>query len=54
MRLSAFESPNFSPLGEIGVKVKINWEFILPPPKEDFSYFDVNLNFTLSFCFLMY
>ena len=42
MRLCAFESPNMSPLGEIGIKVKINWDLILPPPKEEFSYHDVD------------
>lgn len=41
MRLSAFECPNMTPLGEIGIKVKINWEVVLPPPKEEFSFFDV-------------
>jgi len=41
MRLSAFECPNMNPLGEIGIKININWEYILPPPKEEFSYFDV-------------
>ena len=41
MRFSAFECPNMNPLGEIGVKVKINWEVVLPPPKEEFSYCDV-------------
>ena len=41
IRLSAFECPNISPLAEIGLNIKINWEIILPPPKEDFSYFEV-------------
>ncbi len=41
IRLRAFESPNIGPLGEIGIKVKINWELILPPPKEEFCYFNV-------------
>lgn len=44
MRLAAFESPNFNPLGEIGIKIKLNWELILPPSKEEFSYFDVMLS----------
>ena len=42
MHLSAFESPNLIPLGEIGNKIKINWDIILSPPKEEFSLFEVN------------
>lgn len=41
MRFAAFESPNFNSLGEIGIKIKINWELILPPPKEEFSFCEV-------------
>ena len=31
----AFASPNLSPLGEIGVDIRINWELVLPPPARD-------------------
>jgi L-asparaginase len=31
--LDAFESPNFSPLGTVGIDIKINWDLVLPPPK---------------------
>jgi L-asparaginase len=31
--LDAFESPNFPPLGTVGIEIKINWDLILPPPK---------------------
>jgi L-asparaginase len=31
--LDAFESPNFPPLGTVGIDIKINWDLILPPPK---------------------
>jgi L-asparaginase len=31
----AFESPNFPPLGEIGVDIDIHWERVLPPPDAD-------------------
>ena len=30
--LDAFESPNFPPLGTVGIEIKINWDLILPPP----------------------
>jgi lysophospholipase len=41
MHMSAFESPNYSPLGLIGNIIKIKWDVINSPPKEDFTYFDV-------------
>jgi L-asparaginase len=28
----AFSSPNFPPLGEVGIEIGINWDLILPPP----------------------
>lgn len=31
--LDAFESPNFPPLGTVGINIKINGDLILPPPK---------------------
>jgi len=31
--LDAFESPNFPPLGTLGIEIKINWDLVLPPPK---------------------
>ncbi|MGD2097720.1 MAG: asparaginase [Desulfobacterales bacterium] len=31
--LDAFESPNFPPLGTVGIEIKINWDLVLPPPK---------------------
>ena len=31
--LDAFESPNFPPLGTVGIEIKINWNLVLPPPK---------------------
>lgn len=31
--LDAFESPNFPPLGTVGIEIKINWDLILPLPK---------------------
>jgi L-asparaginase len=31
--LDAFESPNFPPLGTLGVEIKINWDLVLPPAK---------------------
>ncbi len=31
--LDAFESPNFPPLGTVGIEVKVNWNLVLPPPK---------------------
>jgi lysophospholipase len=43
MSLSAFESPNYSQLGNIGNIIKIKWDKINSPPKEDFAYFDVKL-----------
>jgi len=41
MHLSAFQSPNLAPLGYIGNTIKIEWDIINSPPKEEFSYFDV-------------
>jgi len=29
----AFDSPNFPALGRVGIKIKINWDLILPPAK---------------------
>ena len=31
--LDAFDSPNFPPLGTVGIEIKINWDLILPPAK---------------------
>ncbi len=31
--LDAFESPNFPPLGTVGIEIKIRWDLVLPPPK---------------------
>ena len=31
--LDAFESPNFPPLGTVGIEIKINWDLVLPPSK---------------------
>ncbi len=31
--LDAFESPNFPPLGTVGIEIKIHWDLVLPPPK---------------------
>jgi L-asparaginase len=31
--LDAFESPNFPPLGTVGIEIKINWDLVLTPPK---------------------
>lgn len=28
----AFDSPNFPPLGTVGVDIQINWDVVLPPP----------------------
>lgn len=42
MGLDAFESPNMRPLVQIGISIKVNWDLILPPPTEEFSYFEVN------------
>lgn len=28
----AFASPNFPPLGEVGIEIEINWDLVLPPP----------------------
>ena len=28
----AFASPNYPPLGEIGIGIEINWDVVLPPP----------------------
>src|SRR5690606_569557 len=39
MSLKAFESPNMRPLVEIGINIKVNWDLILPPPTEEFSFF---------------
>jgi L-asparaginase len=30
----AFASPNLSPLGEVGVDIRINWDLVLPPSAE--------------------
>jgi L-asparaginase len=35
--LEAFASPNYPPLGEVGVNIEIAWENILPPPEPDMS-----------------
>lgn len=40
MGLKAFESPNLRPLVEIGINIKVNWDIILPPPTEEFTYFE--------------
>ena len=29
----AFDSPNFPSLGEVGIKININWDLVLPPSK---------------------
>ncbi|MGD8880853.1 MAG: asparaginase [Desulfobacterales bacterium] len=31
--LDAFESPNFPPLGTVGIEIKINWDLVLAPSK---------------------
>ena len=31
--LDAFKSPNFPPLGTVGIEIKINWDLVLPLPK---------------------
>lgn len=31
--LDAFESPNFPPLGTVGIEIRVNWDLVLPPPK---------------------
>jgi L-asparaginase len=31
--LDAFESPNFPPLGTVGIEIKISWDLVLQPPK---------------------
>lgn len=36
----AFASPNFPPLGRIGIDLTINWDIVLPPP--DFPVLKVN------------
>lgn len=36
-RLHAFTSPNFPPLGTVGVDIKINWDLVLPFPNRDFK-----------------
>jgi lysophospholipase len=41
MGLDAFESPNLKPLVQMGINIKVNWDIILQPPTEEFSYFDV-------------
>lgn len=28
----AFDSPNYPPLGTVGIEIQINWEVVLPPP----------------------
>jgi 60kDa lysophospholipase len=40
MGLRAFESPNLRPLVEIGINIKVNWDIILPPPTNEFTYFE--------------
>lgn len=39
LNLDAFESPNFQPIAEIGMRIKINWDIILPSPTLQFNYF---------------
>lgn len=39
--LDAFESPNLRPLVQIGINIKVNWDLVLPPPTEEFNYFEV-------------
>jgi lysophospholipase len=41
MGLDAFESPNLKPLVQMGINIKVNWDIILQPPTEEFSYFEV-------------
>ena len=36
-RLHAFTSPNFPPLGTVGIDIKINWDLVLPFPNRDFK-----------------
>ena len=38
---NAFESPNFRPLMEIGISIKVNGDIILPSPSGKFNYFEV-------------
>jgi lysophospholipase len=40
MGLDAFESPNLRPLVQIGINIKVNWDIILPPPTEEFNFFE--------------
>lgn len=37
-RFDAFDSPNFSPLGTIGIEIQMNKQLLLPLPKKPFSY----------------
>ena len=37
-RFDAFDSPNFSPLGSIGIEIQMNKPLLLPLPKNPFSY----------------
>ncbi|MGE5549945.1 MAG: asparaginase [Bacteroidota bacterium] len=32
---AAFASPNFPPVGTAGINIVIDWDLVLPPPKED-------------------
>jgi len=34
-RLDAFTSPNFPPLGMVGIDIKINWDLVLPYPNAE-------------------
>jgi lysophospholipase len=44
MGLDAFESPNLKPLVQMGINIKVNWDIILQPPTDEFSYFEVISN----------
>ena len=35
----AFDSPDFPPLGEVGIRIKINWDLVLPPSKKPKTLF---------------
>lgn len=38
--LKAFESPNMRPLAQTKINIKVNWDLILPPPTEEFAFFE--------------
>jgi len=40
VHFTAFESPNFQPLAELGVNIKVNWEFVSKESEDNFCYFD--------------